>query len=256
MNKFYTNYCKKKSNDKELYFFDGFPGRIELDKSNIKFQKVSENLLVRYASPKSNFDRLRYELFTFDKDDILEETLSFDSALGDLEKTSTKYTQDLTQNKEVYFLPTNFERIIKDIIVNNRRRKIPRILEPLIPTDIKTKIKFSFVDFPEDEYITHDKIGEFSTSFMKVEDAKDYNSVKQSMDYIKLNFKEKFLDEIDNYFIGNIKEGFGVLQRDSSRKYEAPSTFHYHFILRNDNEKSMEELLNSLSDNFRAYPFE
>ena len=91
---------------------------------------------------------------------------------------------------------------------------------------------------------------------MKVEDAKDFNSVKQSMDYIKLNFKEKFLDEIDNYFIGNIKEGFGVLQRDSSRKYETPSTFHYHFILRNDNEKSMEELLNSLSDNFIACPFE
>lgn len=55
MQKFYDNYCKKRENEDDLYFFDGFQGEIELKRCNIELQKESELLLVRYANPMTDY---------------------------------------------------------------------------------------------------------------------------------------------------------------------------------------------------------
>lgn len=255
MIEFYDNYCTKQCGEDELYFFKGFQGKVELNKLNISFQRESENLLVRYANPKSNFDRLRFKEFEYDEKVCADETLSFTSALSDIEDGSENLVQDLSKNREVYFLPTDLERIIRDIILNNKRRRIPKILEPLIPADIKEKIDFDFVDIPDEVYICHNKIGEVSTSFLKLADATNISEVKRNMDYIKDNFNDSFIDGIDSYYIGDIKKGFGIMERDSKKKYEAPSTFHYNFVLRNNDEDKLEGLLKSLSGAFTPYPF-
>ena len=120
MQKFYDNYCKKRVDKDEIYFFNGYQGEVELNKSNIDKQKESEVLLVRYASPKSNFDRLRYKKFNYDEDTQMDDTFSFESELAELEKDSQRFAPDLNKNKEVYFLPTNLESIVKQIINGNR----------------------------------------------------------------------------------------------------------------------------------------
>lgn len=256
MIEFYNNYCTKKCGEDELYFFKGFQGKIELNKLNIEFQRESENLLVRYANPKSNFDRLRFKKFEYDGDLQASATLSFSSALSDLEEGSESFVQDLSKNREVYFLPTDLERIVRDIILNNRRRRIPKILEPIIPIDIKDEIDFQFIDLSDEEYFFHDNIGEVATSFLKIEDVTNMIDVKQNMDYIKKNFHDSFIDGIDSYYIGDIKKGFGIMERDSKKKYETPSTYHYNFVLRNNDKDKLEVLLESLSGEFTPYPFE
>ena len=255
MQKFYDNYCKKRENEDDLYFFDGFQGEIELKRCNIELQKESELLLVRYANPKSSFDRLRFENFKFDEETQTDETFSFDSALSELEENSERFTPDFNQNKEVYFLPTNLEKIVKDIILNNRRNKIPEILIPLIPTDIQTKRDLKFTSTPQ-VIITPDRIGSFATSFFKLEEASDVCEVKEQMDFIKHNINESFIDGINDYFIGDINQGFGMMERDFEKKYETPSTLHYNFVLRNNNENSMIDLLKLLSEKFKQFPFE
>lgn len=123
MQGFYSKYCKKRDSEDELYFFEGFQGQIEIKKCNMKFQKESETLLVRYANPKLNFDRLRFKKFEYDTDTQNDETLSFDSALLEIEQDSERFVSDLSKNKEIYFLPTNLENIIKQIILNKQKKK-------------------------------------------------------------------------------------------------------------------------------------
>lgn len=256
MQGFYSKYCKKRDSEDELYFFEGFQGQIEIKKCNMKFQKESETLLVRYANPKLNFDRLRFKKFEYDTDTQNDETLSFDSALLEIEQDSERFVSDLSKNKEIYFLPTNLENIIKQIILNKQKKNIPEILKPLIPDDIQYKIEFKFIPTSNSEIITSDKLGEFATSFTKLEEAKNVSEVKNNMDYIKHNFSDSFIDGINDYFIGDIKEGLGMMQRDFEKKYETPSTFHYNFVLRKSGNDSIESVLKILSGDFQPYPFE
>lgn len=222
----------------------------------MKFQKESETLLVRYANPKLNFDRLRFEKFEYDTDTQNDETLSFDSALLEIEQDSERFVSDLSKNKEIYFLPTNLENIIKQIILNKQKKNIPEILKPLIPDDIQHQIEFKFIPTSNSEIITSDKLGEFATSFTKLEEAKNVSEVKNNMDCIKHNFSDSFIDGINDYFIGDIKEGLGMMQRDFEKKYETPSTFHYNFVLRKSGNDSIESVLKILSGDFQPYPFE
>lgn len=256
MQGFYSKYCKKRDSEDELYFFEGFQGQIEIKKCNMKFQKESETLLVRYANPKLNFDRLRFEKFEYDTDTQNDETLSFDSALLEIEQDSERFVSDLSKNKEIYFLPTNLENIIKQIILNKQKKNIPEILKPLIPDDIQHQIEFKFIPTSNSEIITSDKLGEFATSFTKLEEAKNVSEVKNNMDCIKHNFRDSFIDGINDYFIGDIKEGLGMMQRDFEKKYETPSTFHYNFVLRKSGNDSIESVLKILSGDFQPYPFE
>ena len=256
MQGFYSKYCKKRDSEDELYFFEGFQGQIEIKKCNMKFQKESETLLVRYAHPKLNFDRLRFEKFEYDTDTQNDETLSFDSALLEIEQDSERFVSDLSKNKEIYFLPTNLENIIKQIILNKQKKNIPEILKPLIPDDIQHQIEFKFIPTSNSEIITSDKLGEFATSFTKLEEAKNVSEVKNNMDCIKHNFSDSFIDGINDYFIGDIKEGLGMMQRDFEKKYETPSTFHYNFVLRKSGNDSIESVLKILSGDFQPYPFE
>jgi hypothetical protein len=256
MQGFYSKYCKKRDSEDELYFFEGFQGQIEIKKCNMKFQKESETLLVRYANPKLNFDRLRFEKFEYDTDTQNDETLSFDSALLEIEQDSERFVSDLSKNKEIYFLPTNLENIIKQIILNKQKKNIPEILKPLIPDDIQHQIEFKFIPTSNSEIITSDKLGEFATSFTKLEEAKNVSEVKNNMDCIKHNFSDSFIDGINDYFIGDIKEGLGMMQRDFEKKYETPSTFHYNFVLRKSGNDSIESVLKILSGDFQPYPFE
>ena len=256
MQGFYSKYCKKRDSEDELYFFEGFQGQIEIKKCNMKFQKESETLLVRYANPKLNFDRLRFEKFEYDTDTQNDETLSFDSALLEIEQDSERFVSDLSKNKEIYFLPTNLENIIKQIILNKQKKNIPEILKPLIPDDIQHQIEFKFIPTSNSEIITSDKLGEFATSFTKLEEAKNVSEVKNNMDCIKHNFSDSFIDGINDYFIGDIKEGLGMMQRDFEKKYETPSTFHYNFVLRKSGNDSIESVLKILSGDFQTYPFE
>ena len=256
MQGFYSKYCKKRDSEDELYFFEGFQGQIEIKKCNMKFQKESETLLVRYANPKLNFDRLRFEKFEYDTDTQNDETLSFDSALLEIEQDSARFVSDLSKNKEIYFLPTNLENIIKQIILNKQKKNIPEILKPLIPDDIQHQIEFKFIPTSNSEIITSDKLGEFATSFTKLEEAKNVSEVKNNMDCIKHNFSDSFIDGINDYFIGDIKEGLGMMQRDFEKKYETPSTFHYNFVLRKSGNDSIESVLKILSGDFQPYPFE
>ncbi|RSK18967.1 hypothetical protein D8844_00480 [Streptococcus oralis] len=254
MQEFYDKYCKKRENQDELYFFNGYQGEVELNKSNIDLQKESEVLLVRYASPKSNFDRLRYKNFNYDEDTQKDDTYSFESELAELEKDSQRFVPDLNKNKEVYFLPTNLESIVKQII-NGNKRKVPDILIPLIPKDIQGEFDFIFTPTPL-EIVTHENIGQFATSFIKLEDPSSVREVKEKMDYIKHNINDKFVDGIDDYFVGDLDQGFGMMERDFKKKYTTPSTFHYNFVLRNNDKDSMVNLLKSLSEEFRPFPFE
>lgn len=256
MQGFYSKYCKKRDSEDELYFFEGFQGQIEIKKCNMKFQKESETLLVRYANPKLNFDRLRFEKFEYDTDTQNDETLSFDSALLEIEQDSERFVSDLSKNKEIYFLPTNLENIIKQIILNKQKKNIPEILKPLIPDDIQHQIEFKFIPTSNSEIITSDKLGEFATSFTKLEEAKNVSEVKNNMDCIKHNFSDSFIDGMNDYFIGDIKEGLGMMQRDFEKKYETPSTFHYNFVLRKSGNDSIESVLKILSGDFQPYPFE
>ena len=256
MQGFYSKYCKKRDSEDELYFFEGFQGQIEIKKCNMKFQKESETLLVRYANPKLNFDRLRFKKFEYDADTQNDETLSFDSALLEIEQDSERFVSDLSKNKEIYFLPTNLENIIKQIILNKQKKNIPEILKPLIPDDIQYQIEFKFIPTSNSEIITSDKLGEFATSFTKLEEAKNVSEVKNNMDCIKHNFSDSFIDGINDYFIGDIKEGLGMMQRDFEKKYETPSTFHYNFVLRKSGNDSIESVLKILSGDFQPYPFE
>ena len=256
MQGFYSKYCKKRDSEDELYFFEGFQGQIEIKKCNMKFQKESETLLVRYANPKLNFDRLRFEKFEYDTDTQNDETLSFDSALLEIEQDSERFVSDLSKNKEIYFLPTNLENIIKQIILNKQKKNIPEILKPLIPDDIQHQIEFKFIPTSNSEIITSDKLGEFATSFTKLEEAKNVSEVKNNMDCIKHNFSDSFIDGINDYFIGDIKEGLGMMQRDFEKKYETSSTFHYNFVLRKSGNDSIESVLKILSGDFQPYPFE
>ena len=105
MQGFYSKYCKKRDSEDELYFFEGFQGQIEIKKCNMKFQKESETLL------------------EYDTDTQNDETLSFDSALLEIEQDSERFVSDLSKNKEIYFLPTNLENIIKQIILNKQKKK-------------------------------------------------------------------------------------------------------------------------------------
>ena len=241
MQGFYSKYCKKRDSEDELYFFEGFQGQIEIKKCNMKFQKESETLLVRYANPKLNFDRLRFEKFEYDTD---------------TQNDSERFVSDLSKNKEIYFLPTNLENIIKQIILNKQKKNIPEILKPLIPDDIQHQIEFKFIPTSNSEIITSDKLGEFATSFTKLEEAKNVSEVKNNMDCIKHNFSDSFIDGINDYFIGDIKEGLGMMQRDFEKKYETPSTFHYNFVLRKSGNDSIESVLKILSGDFQPYPFE
>ncbi|MBX9096722.1 hypothetical protein [Streptococcus gordonii] len=256
MQGFYSKRCKKRDSEDELYFFEGFQGQIEIKKCNMEFQKESETLLVRYANPKLNFDRLRFKKFEYDADTQNDETLSFDSALLEIEQDSERFVSDLSKNKEIYFLPTNLENIIKQIILNKQKKNIPEILKPLIPDDIQYQIEFKFIPTSNSEIITSDKLGEFATSFTKLEEAKNVSEVKNKMDYIKHNFSDSFIDGINDYFIGDIKEGLGMMQRDFEKKYETPSTFHYNFVLRKSGNDSIESVLKILSGDFQPYPFE
>lgn len=254
MQEFYDKYCEKRENQGELYFFNGYQGEVELNKSNIYLQKESEALLVRYASPKSNFDRLRYPNFNYDEDTKKDDTFSFESELAELEKDSRRLVPDLNKNKEVYFLPTNLETIVKQII-NGNRRKVPDILIPLIPEDIQSKFKFKFTSTPL-QNVTYDNFGDFATSFIKLEEPSSVREVRENMDSFKKNVNDKFVDGINDYFVGNLNQGFGMMERDLKKKYSKPSTFHYNFVLRNNDKDSMVNLLKSLSEEFIPYPFE
>lgn len=254
MQDFYDKYCEKRENQDGLYFFNGYQGEVELNKSNIALQKEFEVLLVRYASPKSNFDRLRYKNFNYDEDTQKDDTFSFESELAELEKDSQRFVPDLNKNKEVYFLPTNLESIVKQII-NGNRRKVPEILIPLIPKDIQGK--FDFISTPTPiEIVTHENFGRFATSFIKLEEPLNVLEVREKMDVLKKNINDKFVDGINDYFVGNLNQGFGMMERDLKKKYSKPSTFHYNFVLRNNDKDSMVNLLKSLSEEFIPYPFE
>lgn len=183
MQEFYDKYCEKRENQGELYFFNGYQGEVELNKSNIYLQKESEALLVRFASPKSNFDRLRYPNFNYDEDTKKDDTFSFESELAELEKDSRRLVPDLNKNKEVYFLPTNLETIVKQIINGNRRR-VPDILIPLIPEDIQSKFNFKFTSTPS-QNVTYDNFGDFATSFIKLEEPSSVREVRENMDSLK-----------------------------------------------------------------------
>ena len=254
MQEFYDKYCEKREPEGELYFFNGYQGEVELNKSNIDKQKESEVLLVRYASPKSNFDRLRYKKFNYDEDTQMDDTFSFESELAELEKDSQRFAPDLNKNKEVYFLPTNLESIVKQII-NGNRRKVPEILFPLIPQDIQREFNFTCTPTPI-EIVTHENFGRFATSFIKLEESLNVLEVKKEMDFIKQNINDKFVDGINDYFVGNLNQGFGMMERDSEKKYATPSTFHYNFVLRDNEKDSMVNLLKLLSEEFIPYPFE
>ena len=174
----------------------------------------------------------------------------------EIEQDSERFVSDLSKNKEIYFLPTNLENIIKQIILNKQKKNIPEILKPLIPDDIQHQIEFKFIPTSNSEIITSDKLGEFATSFTKLEEAKNVSEVKNNMDCIKHNFSDSFIDGINDYFIGDIKEGLGMMQRDFEKKYETPSTFHYNFVLRKSGNDSIESVLKILSGDFQPYPFE
>ncbi|WP_042771772.1 hypothetical protein [Streptococcus sp. HSISS3] len=75
------------------------------------------------------------------------------------------------------------------------------------------------------------------------------------MDSIKNNVNDKFVDGIDDYFVGDLNQGFGMMERDLEKKYTTPSTFHYNFVLRDNNKDSMVNLLKSLSEKFKPFPF-
>lgn len=254
MQEFYDKYCKKRENQDELYFFNGYQGEVELNRSNIDLQKESEVLLVRYASPKSNFDRLRYTNFNYDEDTQKDNSFSFESELAKFEKDSQRFVPDLNKNKEVYFLPTNLESIVKQII-NGNRRKVPVILIPLIPNDIQRSFDFTFTP-TQFEIVTYENIGQFATSFIKLEEPSSVCEVKEQMDCIKHSINDKFVDGIDDYFVGDLDQGFGMMERDFKKKYTTPSTFHYNFVLKNNEKDSMVNLLKTLSEKFIPFPFE
>ena len=46
-----------------------------------------------------------------------------------------------------------------------------------------------------------------------------------------------------------------MMERDLEKKYTTPSTFHYNFVLRDNNKDSMVNLLKSLSEKFKPFPF-
>lgn len=47
------------------------------------------------------------------------------------------------------------------------------------------------------------------------------------MDFIKQNINESFIDGINDYFIGDINQGFGMMERD----FEKNMRHRVHFII-------------------------
>lgn len=248
---FYVEKCFPHSENDEMVWLETDSKQIEINKKDKDQQFLEMQNLVRYASPKTDINKL-----FFNKIDVSKFTDDFDAELSEIERDSQPYKQDLVKNKNLYFLPTHLEKVIKDIVCNNRRKRIPGVLKRYISNDISLRLDLKYLN-DEDvrEKIPNDQIEEYATSFYKVfsqnNDECNALQIQQNVSYIRRELHADFLEVFDYYFVGQIPMDSGLIQKNRKATYPNPRTFHYNFWIL----KGLG-LLDQIADCFEPCPFE
>lgn len=152
---FFEENCE--TTEKEnIVLFSCRNNKLQIDIDQRERHYIKLNVVFRYINPK----------VCVNTSHILEEELTddFDSALEYLlEKNFKNFTLDL-DSKQVYFLPSDLEKILKDVIHNNRTKNIPPEIERFIPIELLEKKSFKFEEV-ESKIINYEDINKYSVSF-------------------------------------------------------------------------------------------
>ncbi len=230
---FYVSMCEVTENDKIVLLTTEID-KIEINKDDKArhFTKI-ENVF-RYLNPKVDGKKLENEHLNVE--DIPDD---FDDALNSFEENSFEPYKINTDNKEVFFLPSNLETTLKNVLWNNQSKKVPEILEQYIPQKIRSTIDFIKVDSKQVKY---DDRSKNSMSLFKIfqseETELNLEDTVRKIDYIKTILKPNFIESFEYYFIGSINNCYGLLEKKDKSNYPAPLTYHYDFWMTKDSDKN------------------
>lgn len=250
LKEFYDNYCQQHPKESNIVLMATEGEILEINKKDESRHSLGMTTVIRYASPKTDINKLLH-----DRIDISENNDDFDQVLSEVELVAQPYKMDLSNNTELYFLPTHLEKIIKDIVCGGRKNKIPEILKKYIPDKISEKLQLKFIT-NDTIIVTNDRIHEYSTSFYKTYNQEDnrecsIQEVVSNINRIKYELNANFLEIFEYYFIGSIPTEIGLIQENLKETYPDPVTFHYNFWLLKDVIP-----LTKLVENFICFPFD
>lgn len=249
--KFYLEKCLQHLKDENMVWLETESKLIEVSKKNKNRQSLMMENLIRYASPKTDINKLFFESYEVESADD-----DFDSVLSEVETDSQPYKQNLKENTHLYFLPTHLEKVIKNIVCAGQRRRIPSVLSKYIPVDVSDSLKLKYLEDDEvKEEIINNQTPDYGTSFYKVflddEDTEcDLNQIQQKVSYIRKKLNAHFLEVFDYYFVGCIPVVSGLIQKGEKVTYPIPRTFHYDFWFLNNSVP-----LDQIVSEFKPYPF-
>ncbi|MGM0220096.1 hypothetical protein [Enterococcus sp. AZ126] len=220
---FYNKYCTT-TKKKDIVLFSCRNNQLQINKNESERQYLELNIIFRYVNPK----------VCMTADHISEEKLNddFDLAIKYLTDNKFEKLELDVDNKEVYFLPSDLERILKDVLHNNKTKKVSSEIEKFIPNELLKKKSIEFKEL-ESKIVEYENIGKYSVSFFKIFDSKneesDVEKTKLKLKQIKDELHAKFIGEFDYCYIGNIPKNFGFIERNLKCQFPDPLTFHYNF---------------------------
>lgn len=220
---------------------------LQIDKTKCDRQYIELKHAIRLVNPK--VDGNKREINHIEENELTDD---FDSALSELsEKQYHRYELNF-ENKSLYFLPSDLEKILKDVLYGNKTKKIPRLLEQYIPETLKREKVLEFIE-ENSEVISNQEIPKYSISFFKVfkkplSELSKGDSIEK-FKQLKNELNTKLIDGIEYFFIGNIPENAGLLEINENSHFPDPLTYHYNFW------KLENFLTQKLSENFELQSF-
>lgn len=226
---FYNDCCQKTEDDR-FVLLQSRINKLKIDKEENGRHSTSLKTVFRYVNPKVDGNKILNEHIK--EDDLPDD---FDMVLDMLESSNFKKYKINFEKKELFFLPSDLENTLKNVLYGNKTKKIPSILKQYIPQKLQTESKLEFIDeIPK--IIEYNETSKYSISFFKTfkseEEEANLEESIHKINKIKNEVKPDFIEEFDYYFIGEISNEpnyIGLLEKKKKHHFPDPLTYHYNF---------------------------
>lgn len=212
--------------------------------------------VVRFLNPKVDIhSQLRTHITNVNDFD------DFDAALQMIEE-NTDFNQSEyfahVMNPEIFqlfFLPSNIQSEIMKVTHEDETSNIDLRVKKFFLEEQIQRYNITFAEEIEKGFIKHKSRPRYSISFFKFfdedtkEECSEFEEIEKKINELKHKLNIKFIQSFDYYFIGNIKEGTTLIERDKREKCDNPYYFHYNVWKLDKYE------INEAFGEFDLYPF-
>lgn len=257
LQEFYKQKCESHQNQDLVLLKTDFE-KIEIDTNDSLYSEIrflELNNLVRFLNPKVNLEKQSAPQIPDDDLEMQDLDLALEM-VDELEVPSEEAVNDsLKEMMPLYFLPSHIEKKIKDITCGTKRKKIDYRLKKILPQSFIGKLNLNFIQEQDEVIVEYDFRADHSISFFKFykndeyDECVNFDEIEKKVNEVKFKLNVKYVESMDHYFIGDIKEEVGLIERDEVEDNDDPLYFHFSLWKLKDID------LATIFNDFSLYPF-